>query len=325
MADVTPHEMADVAPHETADVAPTITDESWGFEEGALIAPGRSVLKRIGGPSELYDSYLVWDERRFAIVVAKVLRPDRVGHEPAHRGLRREAHALERLQHPVVVRSFDVVHEPPYPHVLLEHLEGFTLRSTVHRQQQLGVEQVIPLGLHMASALHYFAAEGYVHLDVKPANIIMGAPPRLIDLSLCRSIEECKALQSIVGTDAWMAPEQCVPGEGPEIGPPADVWGLAATLHYACCGHVPFPRPAEDDRLTLADRFPQLEDDPAPLPPHVPDALKQIILCGLRRRPEDRPTASELAMAFEPLVAELPHRFIMTNRGWRLRRGRSSS
>jgi serine/threonine protein kinase len=113
-----------------------------------------------------------------------------------------------------------------------------------------------------------------------------------------------------------MAPEQCIPGEGPPIGPPADVWGLAATLHYACSRVAPFPRPAKEERYTLADRFPQLEDDPIPLPPHVSDELRQIIMSGLRRDPADRPTASEMAMAFQPLVAQLPYRFVMTKAGW---------
>jgi hypothetical protein len=71
-----------------------------------------------------------------------------------------------------------------------------------------------------------------------------------------------------------------------------------------------------EERYSLADRFPQLEDDPLPLPPHVPDEVQQIIMSGLRRRQEDRPTASEMAMAFQPLVAKVPHRFVMTKAGW---------
>jgi eukaryotic-like serine/threonine-protein kinase len=297
------------------DVTPPLTN-TWGFEEGFEIAPGRSVLQRIGGPSELYDTYLVWDERRFSIMVAKVIRPDQVGRDAARRSLKREAVALSRLQHPVVVRAFEVVDEGQYPHVLLEHLEGFTLRSTVRREGALPFEQVLPLALHIASALHYFAQEGYVHLDVKPANIIMGVPPRLIDLSLVRSLKETERLTNPIGTDAYMAPEQCIPGEGPPIGPAADVWGLAATLYYACSKRVPFPRPMEEERYTLADRFPQLEDDPMPLPPHVPDELQRIIMSGLRRNPGDRPSASEMAKAFQPLVAQLPYRFVMTKSGW---------
>ena len=299
-----------------ADVTASLT-ESWELEAGTSIAPGRSVLKRIGGASELYDTYLVWDERRFAIVVAKVIRPDRIDDPSAYRGLKREATALKRLQHPVVVRAFDVVHNRPYPHVLLEHLEGFTLRSTVHRQGQLQVEQVLPLALHIASALHYFASEAHVHLDVKPANIIMGVPPRLIDLSLVRSVKDCAKIKGWVGTDAFMSPEQCTPGEGAPIGPAADIFGLAATLYYACSGGgVPFPRPAEEDRHTLADRFPQIEDEPVPLPPSVPAPLQRIIYQALRREPQDRPAAAELAQSLQPLVAELPHRYVMTKWGW---------
>src|SRR5947209_10039771 len=64
--------------------------DTWGFAEGDEIAPGRSVLQRIGSPSELYDTYLVWDERRFSIMVAKVMRPDRINVDWAQRSLRRE-------------------------------------------------------------------------------------------------------------------------------------------------------------------------------------------------------------------------------------------
>lgn len=303
-----------------SDLSATV-GPSWELEEGASIARGRSVLKRFSTNSELYDTYLVWDEVRFAVMVAKLIRPDRIGHDSARRGLKREATALKRLQHPVVVRAFDVVHAGPYPHVLLEHLEGFTLRAVVRREGPLPLEQVLPLALHMASALHYFASESYVHLDVKPDNIIMGLPPRLIDLSLARSVRDCQAIKGLIGTDAYMAPEQCTPGQGDSIGTPADVWGLAATLYYACTGTVPFPRPARDDRLTLADRFPQIEDEPVPLPLSVPEPLRKIIIQGLRRSAVDRPTASELAISLQSLVAELPHRFVMTRWGWQARSG----
>jgi eukaryotic-like serine/threonine-protein kinase len=300
------------------DVGPTLT-ASWEFEEGTFIAPGRSVLQRFHTNSELYDTYLVWDEQRFAIMVAKVVRPDRIGDDSARRGVRREWRALKQLQHPVVVRGFDVVHDGSHPHVLLEHLEGFTLRQVPRREGPLPIEQVLPLALHIASALHFFSGQGYVHMDVKPSNIIMSAPPRLIDLSLVYSVKEARGIRHLVGTDAYMAPEQCIPGKGPPIGPAADVFGLAATLQHACTGAVPFPRPAKDERYSLADRFPQLEDEPAVLPAFVPEPLREIIGQGLQRQPEDRPTASELARALEPLVAELPHRFVITKWGWKPR------
>src|SRR5437660_8318140 len=123
------------------NLEPTVT-ASWAFEEGDEIAPGRSVLKPLGGVSELYETYLVWDQHRFAIMVAKVVRRDRAGHKSARRGLEREARALRRLGHPIVVRAFDVVTGGPHPHLLIEHLEGLTLLSVVRREGPLPVEQL---------------------------------------------------------------------------------------------------------------------------------------------------------------------------------------
>ncbi len=104
-----------------------------------------------------------------------------------------------------------------------------------------------------------------------------------------------------------MAPEQCDRRGG--IGPAADVWGLGATLYHAAKGEVPFPRPREArESADPAVRFPQLVEEPAPLPSHVPEAFREIVLRMLARNPEDRPTAAEVAAALEPLVAAVPLR-----------------
>src|SRR5918999_6392050 len=212
---------------------------SWHFHEGAAIAPGRTVLKQLGGGSR-YEALLVWDERRFAMMVAKALRPDQAADEHALRELRREAEALERLAHPVIVRGFGAVLDGPHPHLLIEHLEGPTLRRVIKKGGPLPLQQVLPLALHLAAALHYMARERMVHLDVKPDNIVMGVPPRLIDLSIACDLERAARLRGPIGTDSYMAPEQC--GEGGRIGTAADVFGLGATLFHAITGHKPFPR-----------------------------------------------------------------------------------
>jgi eukaryotic-like serine/threonine-protein kinase len=95
--------------------------ESWAFDEGAQIAPGRTILKELGGGNE-YEVYLVWDDHLFAIMVAKLLRPHLVEDERALRHLRLEAEALARLAHPVIVRGFGALLDGPQPHLLVEHL-----------------------------------------------------------------------------------------------------------------------------------------------------------------------------------------------------------
>ena len=295
-------------------------EESWGFEPGAEIAPGRSIVRAIGG-GRRYEVFLVWDDHLYALVVAKVLRPHVAAVERYRDEIREEAEALGRLAHPVIVRGFDAVADGPHPHVLIEHLEGPTLRSLLKKGGPAPLEQLLPLAAHVAAALHYMAAEGMVHLDVKPDNIVMGVPPRLIDLSIARTVERAARLRSPIGTDAYMAPEQCVPAEHPgAVGPPADVWALGATLHHAVSGRVPFPRDRGDrDSDDPRVRFPQLEREPEPLPPETPAELRELLARALAQDPAERPTASELVLGLEPLVADLPRRLVLGRRSSRWR------
>ena len=289
--------------------------ESWNLTEGDEIAPGRTVLDVLGGGNR-YEVYLVWDQRLFAVMVAKLLRPDRAESESARRGLRREHELLGRLSHPVLLRGFGADLDGPYPHVLIEHLEGPTLRRLIRQGAPLPPQQILPLALHIASVLHYLAGEEVVHLDVKPDNIVMGIPPRLIDLSLARSFERARKIKDYVGTNAYMPPEQCLPGERGVIGPAADVWGLGATLYHAITGKRPFPSPKNrDEGAPLGDRFPQLFEEVRPFPVPVPDEIAAPLLATLRPDPKDRPTAEEFALSLEPLVEALPKKLVLSRRG----------
>ncbi len=187
-----------------ADGAPP-PGAAWGLAEGDEIVRGRSAVRLLGG-GERYETYLAWDERLLSLVVVKLVRPNLVGDEHALRGLAAEAELLERLRHPVIVRGFGAVLEGRRPHVVLEHLEGPRLSTLIRKQGALEPEQLLPLALQLCSALHYLAAEGLVHLDVKPTNVIMGAPARLIDLSIVRTVAELERVDHRIGTDSYMAP-----------------------------------------------------------------------------------------------------------------------
>jgi serine/threonine protein kinase len=117
----------------------------------------------------------------------------------------------------------------------------------------------------------------------------MGGPPRLIDLSVARTLTEAARLRSPIGTDAYMAPEQREP-DG-RLSSPADVFGLAATLHTALTG-----------------------ERSAPLPRRTPPALAEVLHAGMDPDPAARPTAAELASRLEPLVAALPRRLTLGRR-----------
>ena len=282
---------------------------SHGLAEGDEIAEGRSVLRSLGGGSR-YEALLVWDEARFAIMVAKVLRPDVAADPDALEDLRDEAAALDALAHPVILRRFDAVLDGRFPHLLVEHLEGPTLRRLLKAEGTLPLQQLLPLALHVAAGLHYMATAGWVHLDVKPDNVIMGVPPRIIDLSIARTLERAARTRGALGTDPYMAPEQCgVPGYDGRIGPPADVFGLAATLWRAATGENPFPRErGAGDSDDPGLRFPQLHAPPPEPPRAMPRELAELLRAGLARDPAQRPAARELAVGLEPLVAALPRK-----------------
>jgi eukaryotic-like serine/threonine-protein kinase len=280
------------------------TRPRWNFEEGAPIVPGRLALKRLGGGSA-YEVYLVWDEGLFALTVAKLLRPDRVGDAHSLQELRREADLLERLAHPLLVRGFGAVFEPPHPHVLIEYAEGPTLRHVIDKHGPLPTEQLVPLALHVVSVLQYLASKRVVHLDVKPGNVVMGTSPRLIDLSIARSFEDAARLRVAIGTDGYMAPEQCDPtSSASRVGPATDVWGLGATLYHACLGTPPFRGSRTANGADPTVRFPQLVNDPPRLPKHVPEPLAKIIRQMMSRNPAERPSLRDVVASLSPLVPE---------------------
>jgi serine/threonine-protein kinase len=276
----------------------------WRLREGDEIEPGLTALKLLGGGLR-YEAYLAWDARLQYVVVVKVVRPELVDDTHTIAGLTEEVEMLERLSHPVLVRSFGADLEGPRPHVVLEHLEGPRLSTLLRKYGPLPAEQLLPLGLQLAAAVHYVGAAGVVHLDIKPSNIIMGAPARLIDLSVAETAENAAHLRSAVGTDSYMSPEQALAGRGATIGAPADMWGIGVTLYHAAVGERPFEK-GDRDSDDREKRWPQIVAPPKPMPDSIPPAVAEPIMATLAYEPADRPAPVELADALEPVLAGLP-------------------
>lgn len=256
-------------------------EDSWGLVEGQQITDELTALRLLGGGGS-YEAHLAFDEITYSPVVVKLLRPSLVEDPAAQRGLRREVDALARINHPVVVRGLRHEYDGPRPHVVLEHIDGPRMSTLLRRHGPLQEAQYLPLAIDLAAALHYLTRIGFVHLDIKPSNIIMGAPARLIDLSVARPVADAATLAHPVGTDAYMAPEQADPGDL-KPGPASDVWGLGATLFEAVSG-------------TTMGR----------LPDHTPSPVAAVIMAALEPLPGNRPQPHEIAETLQPVLERLP-------------------
>jgi eukaryotic-like serine/threonine-protein kinase len=271
--------------HATEPCAPPADDRHWGLRRGDAVAPGRRVVRRLGHGGA-HEAFLV-ETGGSGLAVAKLPRPRFA--EDIHRlvSLRDEGRALTRLSAPAVPRHLDTVLTGPHPHLLMEYVAGPTLRTAIAARGALPASLVAGLGRGLALGLAAIARAGWVHLDVKPANIVLNAAPRLLDFELARPAAEAARMMQPTGTWHYMPPEQraAATASGARIGPPADVFALALALGEALAGR-------------------SLERLPEPLPP--PGAVGSVLAEALAPAPGDRPRADELAAGLAGLADDEP-------------------
>lgn len=272
---------------------------------GHQLAPGYVVVEHVRRGEDL-DCYEAWSRQRYCRCFIKTLRPDAADDASARRHLAREARLLLSLTHPHLVRAYDYVTPADGPPLLvLENLTGATLSYILDGgRERLGVEDLAHLGQHLCSALRYLHSSDYLHLDVKPSNIIAtDGIARLIDLSLARHPGRCAAG---VGTPGYMSPEQVCGGH---LGPPADVWGVGLVLYQAATGMQPFDLPdrsgsASSHTSTMA-RCQALLARPAPKirsRRRLPTDVAKVIDACLHRDPDQRPSLQQLDAALGTLT-----------------------
>jgi serine/threonine protein kinase len=265
---------------------------------GREIAPGYEVIEHLRRGKAL-DVYDVWSEERACRCVVKAMRPSRVRDDESRRHLLTEGRLLQGFTHPHIVRAYDV-REEPVPLVVMETLVGETLAHMIEeRHVTLSVEQLAQLGLHLGSAIRYVHAHGYLHLDLKPSNVISECGrAKLIDLSVARPPG---AAPRGIGTWCYLSPEQA---RGGELGPPADVWGIGMVLFEAATG-----RPAFDDESEAGDHeYPQLTHTARRVEElcSLPRELGDLVAACLEPDPARRPSPAELMAELESLAGLPP-------------------
>ncbi|MDX3753499.1 serine/threonine-protein kinase [Streptomyces sp. AK08-02] len=269
-----------------------------------LVVTGRYRLVESIGQGGMGRVWRAVDEMLDRPVAVKEMRIDGLDAEDTRtrreRTLR-EARAAARIDHPNVVRVYDVVDEGERLWIVMELVDGRSLEQLLVADGPLGPGDTARLGLSLVSALRQVHAGGVLHRDIKPGNVIVERREGrvvLTDFGIA-AIQDAKALTMVgmlVGSPDYMAPERV---SGQYQGPPSDVWSLGATLCAALGGRSPFSR-----ETTLATLHAVLYEDPEL--PAAAGPLHDILAALLEKEPSARPALEDVERALRPVAFPEP-------------------
>jgi serine/threonine-protein kinase len=262
-----------------------------------------------GGMSSVYLAEQMLMRRQRAI---KVLPRRRVGDASYLGRFYQEAEATAKLDHPNIVRAYDVDHDGDTHYLVMEYVEGRDLQIIVQEQGPLDCATAAEYIAQAADGLHCAHASGLIHRDVKPANLLIDerGVVKILDLGLALFSDDDRASltlthnENVLGTADYLAPEQALDSHG--VGPRADIYGLGGTLYFALTGHPPFPEGSLAQRIAWHQS--KMPKDIRVERPDCPADLCAICFKMLQKKPAERyQTAQEVATALRDWLQRHGH------------------
>ena len=251
-----------------------------------------------GGMSEVH---LARDQRLHRDVAVKVLRADLARDPSFYLRFRREAQNAAALNHPAIVAVYDTgeAETPagPLPYIVMEYVEGVTLRDIVHTEGPMPPKRAIEVIADACQALNFSHQAGIIHRDVKPANIMISSANnavKVMDFGIARAIADggisVTQTAAVIGTAQYLSPEQA---RGDPVDARSDVYSLGCVLYEMLTGEPPF---TGDSPVAVA--YQHVREDPiAPSERHegISADLDAVVLKALAKNPENRyQTAAEM-------------------------------
>lgn len=256
------------------------------------------------GTGGMSSVYLAEHQLMHRLRAVKVLPRTRVHDSSYLARFLLEAQATAALDHPNIVRAYDVDNEGENHYIVMEYVEGQDLQIIVKERHPLPLAEVCSYIAQAAEGLNYAHEEGLVHRDVKPANLLMD-PNRVVKLldlglALMKNSEEGSLTvahnENVLGTADYLAPEQAVNSHNVDLR--ADIYGLGCTMYFALTGHPPFVDGSLAQRI--AKHQSQMPDDILKDRPDCPRDLSDICVKMMQKKPEKRyQTMKEVAEALE--------------------------
>lgn len=242
------------------------------------------------------------DESLERIVAIKVMMPTLAVQPEARKRFLREARAMAAVKHEhvIAVHAVEEHHEPPY--LVMEYIAGTSLQALLDREGSLELKRILRIGMQAAEGLAAAHAQGLVHRDIKPDNILLEngvERVKLTDFGLARAVNDASLTQSgvVTGTPQYMAPEQA---QGNPVDHRTDLFSLGCVLYEMSTGRRPFRGELFAVLKQVCDATPP---PPRDLNRDLPPALSDYIGRLMAKRPEERPqSAAEVAQFFRQFL-----------------------
>lgn len=253
------------------------------------------IIRPIGGGG-MADVFLAKDLILDRDVAVKVLKNQFANDEEFIRRFRREAQSAASMSHPNIVNIFDVGEENNEYYIVMEYVEGQTLKQYIHDHGSLTPEETVRILRQVSSAVSHAHDNHIVHRDIKPQNILISpnGTAKVTDFGISRAISDATITHtnSVLGSVHYLSPEQA---KGGYVTYQSDLYSLGVVAYEMLTGKVPFTAdtPVSIALKHLQDPFPSVRD----IKPEVPQSLDNVILRATSKEPENRYTNGHAMLA----------------------------
>jgi eukaryotic-like serine/threonine-protein kinase len=278
---------------------------------------GRYEVERLIGAGGMGVVMKAYDTELHRVVAIKVLLPHLATSSAARRRFAREAKAAAAVVHEHVIPIYDVESDVSLPYLVMQFVPGHSLQARVDEQGPLEIKEVLRLARQAASGLAAAHAQGVVHRDVKPANILLeDSVDRVLlsDFGLARTVDDATLTRSgvLAGTPHYMSPEQA---SGQSVDQRSDLFSLGSAIYFMCTGRPPF---RSESPMAVLNRICHEAHRPLDeVNPDVPIELAELVDRLLAKNPAERfATAQEVESEFASLLAQMQQGHRLRRRGW---------
>lgn len=221
-------------------------------------------------------------------VAVKILHSNFAGDDDFVARFKREAQAAGKLSHPNIVSMYDVGFDQGYHYIVMEYIEGETLKEYITRHERLSIDNAVKFTIAIAEGLEHAHAMGIVHCDIKPHNVLITKQGRIkvTDFGIARAMNAGTTMMytnSIIGSAHYLSPEQA---SGKPVNGSTDIYSLGAVLYEMLTGRVPYE--GETPISVALKHVRERLIPPTRYNPSIPTLLEAAVIKALAKRPEDR-------------------------------------